>query len=125
MGISMSHQRDVLKSPIISVMFLKPAYIEYTPNSVMVNLEKFDINHISHEIKTNGCLEDDVKNKIIYSLSHEDMKEYQLDKMRHIHFIDSNCNCLLKITNHSPDLISIPDKLFAIILNQSDKVYRD
>ena len=121
MGSSVSYNsRDILKSPVTSVIFLKPNYIEYSQKLVTLNIGNFDIQHISQTILNNVELTHDVKNKIVYSLTHEDMKDYKLDRMRHIHFIDSNCNCLLKITNDSSDASNISDKLLAINISSSN-----
>ena len=115
MGSSISHNsRDIMKSPVMAVIFLKPNYIEYSQKLVTINVGTFDVQHISQTISNNVELTNELKNKIIYSLGHQDMKEYHLDRMRHIHFIDSNCNCILKLTNDSSDTSCVSDKLFAI-----------
>lgn len=113
-AVSCNSRADILKSPCIAVMFLKPNYIEYPQRSVIINVGSYDVQHISQTVLNNQVLEDDLKNKIILTLSHKDMEQYHLERMRDIHFIDCNCNCLLKITNDSSDSSNVSDKLFTI-----------
>lgn len=108
---SYSVRESILNSPVMSVTFLKPNYIEYTANSVMINVNNF--NDVTEMIMNNGTLDKNVKDKIIYALNHQDMNTYYLDKMRNIHIIDCNCNCILKITNES-QISDLTDRSLAI-----------
>lgn len=109
--------REAMKSPVYGVVFMKPNMIEYTAESVTVRLDdEFNAKDVSSLIKSNVNIDRETSNKIVYTLNHNDMRAYNLEKMHEINFVNSNCKCVLKIINTTQQEL-LRDKAFAINLS--------